>query len=30
VEFGDFAVAPKTEGLFETKYFDAAKGKARN
>jgi len=28
VEIGDFAVAPKTEGLFETKYFDAAKGKA--
>lgn len=25
VEIGDFAVAPKTEGLFETKYFDAAK-----
>jgi NitT/TauT family transport system substrate-binding protein len=28
VEIGDFAVAPKTEGLFETKYFDAAKAKA--
>ncbi|GAC1339107.1 MAG: hypothetical protein NVSMB26_26870 [Beijerinckiaceae bacterium] len=28
-EIGDFAVAPKTEGLFETKYFDAAIGKAR-
>ena len=28
VEIGDFPVAPKTEGLFETKYFDAAKGKA--
>jgi NitT/TauT family transport system substrate-binding protein len=28
VELGDFAAAPKTEGLFETKYYDAAKGKA--
>jgi NitT/TauT family transport system substrate-binding protein len=30
VEIGDFAAAPKTEGLFETKYFDAAKAKAGN
>jgi NitT/TauT family transport system substrate-binding protein len=28
VEIGDFAMAPKTEGLFETKYFDAASRKA--
>jgi NitT/TauT family transport system substrate-binding protein len=28
VEIGDFAAAPKTEGLFETKYFDAAMAKA--
>src|SRR5436305_949760 len=28
VEIGDFPAAPKTEGLFETKYFDAARGKA--
>jgi NitT/TauT family transport system substrate-binding protein len=28
VEIGDFLVAPKTEGLFETKYFDAARAKA--
>jgi NitT/TauT family transport system substrate-binding protein len=30
VEIGDFAVAPKTEGLFETKYFDTAQAKAGN
>jgi NitT/TauT family transport system substrate-binding protein len=28
VEIGDFAAAPKAEGLFETKYFDAAKFRA--
>src|SRR3954452_934845 len=28
VEIGDFPAAAKTEGLFETKYFDAARGKA--
>jgi NitT/TauT family transport system substrate-binding protein len=28
VEIGDFSAPPKTEGLFETKYFDAAKSKA--
>jgi NitT/TauT family transport system substrate-binding protein len=28
VEIGDFAAAPKTQGLFETKYFDGAKTKA--
>jgi NitT/TauT family transport system substrate-binding protein len=30
VELGDFAAAPKTEGLFDTKYFDAAAAKAGN
>jgi NitT/TauT family transport system substrate-binding protein len=30
VEIGDFAAAPKTQGLFETRYFDAARAKAGN
>jgi hypothetical protein len=28
VEIGDFAVAPKTEGLFRTEYWDRASRKA--
>jgi hypothetical protein len=28
VEIGDFVVAPKTEGLFRTEYWDAAAAKA--
>jgi len=28
VEIDDFPAAPKAEGLFETKYFDAAKFRA--
>jgi NitT/TauT family transport system substrate-binding protein len=30
VELGDFAVAPKTEGLFRTEYWDRAAAKAGN